>query len=82
MLCPLRGLPPDASPLVAIDSGPSLLLLAESEWEMVPGRYPLELECTRPLAARTLSAIFRVVLAPSSVSIGSAEDSLVMSVPQ
>ena len=76
MLCPLHGLPPDASPLVAIDSGPSLLLLAESKWEMVSGRYPSESECTRPLATRTLSTILRVVFAPSSISIGSVKDSL------
>ena len=63
-------------PLVAIDSGPSLQLLAESEWEMVSGRYPSESECTRPLAMRMLSTILHVVLAPSSVSIGSVEDFL------
>ena len=61
---------------MAIVSSPSLLLLAESEWETVSGRYPLELEYTHPLAAHTLSAIFHVVLAPWSVSIGSVEDSL------
>ena len=75
-LCPLHGLSLDVSPLVAIDSSPSLLLLAESKWEMVSGRYPSESECTRPLATRMLSTILRVVLAPSSISIGSVEDSL------
>ena len=75
-LCLLRGLPPDVSPLLAIDSGPSLLLLAVSKGELVSGRYPSESECTQPLVTCTLSTIFHVVFAPSSVSIGSVEDSL------
>ena len=74
--CPLRGSPPNISPLVALDPGPSLLHLAVSKGELVSGRYPSESECTQPLATRTLSTILHVVFAPSSVSIGFIDDSL------
>ena len=47
-----------------------------SKGELVCGGYPSESECTQPLATPTLSTIFRVVFAPSSVSIGSVDDSL------
>ena len=73
--CPLCGSPPDISPLVALNPGPSLLCLAVSKGELVSGRCPSESECTQPLVTRTLSTILRIVFAPSSVSIGSVDDS-------